>query len=531
MNPKGLKEEFQNLKQQALIGFPAFRKYYFSHLNRIPDAEFHQWLSHNLEVYRTCRGRKFALAAPRGSGKSAIISTQYIVYCLCTGSEKFIILLSRTQEQASAHLQAVKTELQTNPKLIEDFPQICETKPKPPRWTQFEIQTRNRIKVTALGIDQEIRGRKNADSRPTLIIADDIEADRDLINKEASNNLYDWFTKSVLKVGTPETNVILTGTLHHFNSVLARFTDQTLHPGWSGGIVPMVVSWPVRMDLWENWIKIYNGICTCEGKTGPEAARFYYEHCKEEMLSGARILWPQKYSFYDLMVMREQDGHASFDSEMQNQPVNPADCLFNSKEMIHWEDDFKTEAELLSAIGPYAAEFYGACDPSLGRDNKTGDDSAIITLVRSLQTGKVYILDADIKKRTPDQLVEDVLSYCQHRRYIKFAFEANHFQGYLAERIETLGNQRRIYPRIEKITNTQNKIARIGSLQMFFKRGTLRLSRKHSQLFEQLKCFPKGRHDDGPDALEMAFRMLYTPPKQTEPRLHVLDCAAGKWIS
>ena len=43
-------------------------------------------------------------------------------------------------------------------------------------------------------------------------------------------------------------------------------------------------------------------------------------------------------------------------------------------------------------------------------------------------------------------------------------------------------------------------------LQPAIKNGTIRFSKRHHTLTEQLKHFPKGAHDDGPDALEMAFR-------------------------
>ena len=41
------------------------------------------------------------------------------------------------------------------------------------------------------------------------------------------------------------------------------------------------------------------------------------------MLTGARVLWPEKLSYYDLRVMRLAEGESAFQSEMLNQPVNP----------------------------------------------------------------------------------------------------------------------------------------------------------------------------------------------------------------
>ncbi len=46
------------------------------------------------------------------------------------------------------------------------------------------------------------------------------------------------------------------------------------------------------------------------------------------------------------------------------------------------------------------------------------------------------------------------------------------------------------------------------------------MCRKHTLLIEQCRFFPKGKHDDGPDALEMAVRMAGEGSR--EPRIHVI---------
>ena len=78
------------------------------------------------------------------------------------------------------------------------------------------------------------------------------------------------------------------------------------------------------------------------------------------MLTGAKVLWPEKLSYYDLRLMRLTEGDAAFNSEMQNQPIDPAACLFSAQWFRYYnpaEMDFR------------AADFrfYGYCDPSLGR--------------------------------------------------------------------------------------------------------------------------------------------------------------------
>ena len=103
--------------------------------------------------------------------------------------------------------------------------------------------------------------------------------------------------------------------------------------------------------------------------------------------------------------------------------------------------------------------------------------------------------------------METILTYCQMRRYTKFGIEINGFQRMIKDEFERRAAQRNIHAPVREIKNTTNKISRIMSLQPLIKSGYLRFSRKHTVLLEQMRYFPKGRHDDGIDALEMACRI------------------------
>jgi len=61
---------------------------------------------------------------------------------------------------------------------------------------------------------------------------------------------------------------------------------------------------------------------------------------------------------------------------------------------------------------------------------------------------------------------------------------------------------------MEQVKNTADKRARIESLQPMVKSGAIQFSKRFIILIEQqMKYFPKGPHDDGLDALEMAVRL------------------------
>jgi len=509
---------YKLIKIRRMLGkdFLKFRQQYFPHYHKVLDGPFQEELSRMLYGLIAKRGSKIAIAAPRGCAKSTIVSLEYVIYCICYKLENFIVIISSTADQARGFLNDIKQELETNEHLIKDFPDICEigAKPGPPRWTQHEIVTRNKVKVIALGVGQQIRGRRNREFRPSLVILDDIETNEGLQNMESFNKLEDWLTKAVLKAGSSTSNFIYVGTIHHYGSLLAKFTDPRETAGWNSKIYKSVISWAECPELWERWIKVFHSQDAYKDGFGPEAARKFFEDNKAEMLKGTQVIWPASKSYYDLMVLREQDGQISFDSEMQNEPTNPRDATFNLNELHYWTDRFGSEEELLGSIREGNELPYGACDPSMGKTNKNSDYSAIVTVVKDAKTGIIYVIDADIARRLPDRTIDDILDYQRRRRYRKFAFEANNFQEFMAMELEKRSGASGTYVRVEEIKHISDKLARIESLQPMVKNGTIQFSRKHHTLLEQMKFFPRGVHDDGLDALQMAVDLAIKSRKR-----------------
>ena len=101
------------------------------------------------------------------------------------------------------------------------------------------------------------------------------------------------------------------------------------------------------------------------------------------------------------MVMRVSEGESAFNSEMQNEPINPDDCIF----VQEWFE-FYNEAEI--NFRDQVFQFFGFVDPSLGKTKKS-DFSAIVTLAKHKTSGYMYVVDADIERRHPDRIITDVL--------------------------------------------------------------------------------------------------------------------------
>jgi predicted phage terminase large subunit-like protein len=490
--------------QKSLLNFA--RLYLSDHL-RFPPSKAHLEIYDLLFEMLKNRGKKVAIAAPRDFGKSTMITLIYILYCICYAEERFVVIISNTASQAMKILENVKKELTENTRLNEDFPEICEVdqKPKPPRWTRMDIITRNNVEVLALGSEQQIRGRRHGSHRPTLVIADDLEDAENTFSEETNEKRKEWFSKSVLKVGSEGTNFLIIGNLHHPRSMLAEYVAPDLNITWTKRTYKALVTNPTNLALWEKWKNVYQGKEKFNGFSGLEGGREFYKANKVAMDEGAELIWPERWSLINLMESKEND-EISFMSEMQNSPMDISSMTFKPEEFRYWDKRYSYPENLLSDLGKNA-EFYGACDPSLGRDMAKGDYSAIIVLARDKRNGLLYIVEADIGSRAPDKIIEDILAYHSRYRFVRFGFETNQFQEFLAASLENEARLNGLYFWVEKINNKTNKIVRIQSLQPWVKNGTIWFCSLHRQLLDECRYFPKGRHDDGLDALEMAVRV------------------------
>ncbi len=471
----------------------------------LPFSRMHDEIFKVLHDVTEKRDAKIAIAAPRGHAKSTIVSLAYVLWSVLCGKEKFVIIVSDTKGQAASLLSSIKDQLETNLELISDFPDACQPEGKgckPSPWRDNKMKLHNGAMIASYGAGQRLRGVKHGKVRPSLIIVDDLENAEQVIVEEQRDKLENWFSRTLLQTGHPGTNVIVVGTVLHHDSLLANLIDKNRRPNWTGYKYKAVVSFSEHPELWETWSTIFRGQADYEERSGKDAAEKFFADNTEEMLLGTEVLWPELEDYLTLMIERE-DSQMSFQAEKQNEPLDPRECIFSEAKLLYWDDDYDSVPELLAALGP--GYFYGACDPSLGHRKDRGDYSAIIILFQVKATKENYVIAADLARRSPDETIERILYYTEKDRFNKFGVETNQFQEVMVDNLVRRAKSKGIRLPVHKITSTANKRVRISNLEPEVCQGTIRFCRKHLLLLEQLKQFPLAKHDDGPDALEMAI--------------------------
>ena len=483
-----------------------FGRAYFPHYFSRPSPSFHRDLDAiwkdgvlkgiipvnpaDVKTVDKSEGCRRAVAAPRGHAKSTNLTFKGSMHAVCYGYKHYIIILSDSSDQAEGFLDNMRVEFEENGALKEDFGALQGNKV----WRSNVLLTSSNIKIEAIGSGKKIRGRKHRNWRPDLLILDDIENDENVRTPEQRQKLSSWFTKAVSKAGDTYTDIVYIGTLLHYDSLLAH---TLANPGYRSIKYKAVISFSDAHELWKRWEDIYTDLGDPEHE---ENAKEFYKAHEAEMLEGTEVLWAEKLSYYDLMKIKVDDGEAAFNSELQNEPINPDDCIFNEE----WID-YYNEAEIDFRSKNFY--FFGFVDPSLGK-TKHSDFSAIITLAKDKVTGYMYVWDADIERRHPDRIISDILEKERllrreyGRGYRKFGCETVQFQWFLKEELAKASAKAGLYLPIEEVPQTADKTLRIQTMQPDIKNRYIKFNRRHKRLMEQLLQFPMASHDDGPDALE-----------------------------
>jgi hypothetical protein len=216
----------------------------------------------------------------------------------------------------------------------------------------------------------------------------------------------------------------------------------------------------------------------------------------------AESLWPERESVYDLMALRVTIGHAAFESEKQGSPVNPEACEWPEEYFDRpgfWFDEWPREL-VLKAL---------ALDPSKGSDARRGDFAAYVW--GGMDGRGVVYLDAELSHSDVAKLVDVGVERVRMFRPDLFAVEGNAWQDLLCATFARVGAEWQVNVPVLPLNNQVNKEVRIRRLGPLLSQRRLRFKARSpgaQLLVQQMKDFPVGDRDDGPDSAEMFIRAL-----------------------
>ena len=272
-------------------------------------------------------GGQVVAAFPRGSGKTTIFQRAEI-WAALYGHRKFPLLISADDLKFKSLLKGIKTVLENNELLLEDFPevvhpiraleriplrahfQMCRRTPTYMRWgveqvvfaTTEESLARGNAGIVIGGgglTGAAVRGGvvtlpSGQQVRPDCVLVDDPQTRKSAKSEAQNQEREDIINGDVMGMAGPGKTIaaMVACTVIYQNDLADRLLDRERSPHWTTLKIPMIKSWPKAMSLWEQYDAIRRQELMEEIERGT-ATRFY-EDRRREMDAGAVVYWEDR---------------------------------------------------------------------------------------------------------------------------------------------------------------------------------------------------------------------------------------------
>lgn len=404
--------------------------------------------------------------APRGYGKSTILTITRAVYEILTNPNVRILIASNTQLQAEVFLREIKAHFERNDRLKEYFGTFASED----KWDTREIMVAPRTStakestITCVGVGGPVASRHY-----DLIIADDLVDEENARTETQRERVKTWWYQTLLPCLEPEGRIFVIGTRYH------------------------------HLDLYGHLIR----------------SEYAEKHqIIRAIAADGTTPWPEKFSLEWLEERRRQAGSIIFNAQYQNDTSLMKGHIFR-EEWFRFYDVEPDWSRMSFVIG---------CDPAATKREALLSPRKATTDWWTIVVGG-RLRDAQ-GKYGPEVYVRDIWrGRCTKDEYLQKLRELNTLYRPTAVMIETVAAQEYLaqdaqkYMPVRRINRTTDKIARAYWLQAFFENGQVLLPAKHlvrdyrewQALLDELLLFPEGEHDDFFDGLQTMVDGVINP--------------------
>lgn len=304
-------------------------------------------------------GGLFALGMPRGSGKTSLCIHGGLLAMLY-GWRRFLVLIGATATAAYEMLDVLRLQIESNDRLLEDFPEICypvrclegisqRAKGQTVGGEPTRIQWSGRKEIVlpsvqgaagssgivrAVGLLGRVRGMlfltpEGKIERPDVFLGDDLQTDTSAKNPVQVERRETLLNGAVLGLCGPGKRMagLATVTIVRKGDLADRLLDRALNPHWHGKTFRLVEQWPsssAAVEHWEHYAELRE-IDLAAGEDLLPRATKYYRQNRVAMDLGAIVPWAQRREPHELSALQNAynlkfSKPATFDAEYQNDP-------------------------------------------------------------------------------------------------------------------------------------------------------------------------------------------------------------------
>ncbi len=182
--------------------------------------------------------KQAVVVAPRGIGKTTLISEIYPLKRILFRDSHYIISLGASEATATEQTENIKLEIQNNDLVRSTFGDFSETRLSKEEWI-LKFDDGDMVKVMPRGAGQAVRGRRFGRYRPQLVLVDDLENDKHMKSELQRTEKKQWFfssLKNIVDIYGSDWRIIVVGTIMHEDSLLANLLEL---PDWHKVIIPI----------------------------------------------------------------------------------------------------------------------------------------------------------------------------------------------------------------------------------------------------------------------------------------------------
>ena len=315
------------------------------------------------------KGGRTGNAVYRGFAKTTITENAAL-WAVLYGHRRYVAVFGSDAGAAGRMIDSIKTELQDNDLLYEDFPEVChavralegkaqrchsqthEQKLTHIEWTAERIvlptipgSKASGAILSSHGMTAASRGLKHkrpdgVQQRPDFVIIDDPQTDESANSPDQVKKRLNLIRKNILKLGGHRSTIacVVNATVIAADDLVDQLMDWKRNPAWQWVRIPMIRQWADAHE--SHWLSEYARLRNTfdrESQTDQErakkAALAYYKKNRKAMDAGANVSWASCFNATDYEISALQhaynilidDGPDVFASECQQDPKKPDD--------------------------------------------------------------------------------------------------------------------------------------------------------------------------------------------------------------